>query len=138
MNIKKETNSMIKQAIKEFYEKAISKIKQGGSIIPFHVLKEMVIPDRPKSWSVNALMLRSSDNQLSNYFIQIMDEFDPLRVKDVPTIYSNPFSTVAPHKIARKMRSENKSKSAVSGDVLPQLATKYSDLTAIPTTRIMN
>lgn len=76
-------------------------------------------------------------SSLASYFVLITGEFAPLDGPP-PTTYSSSFELPAPHEIAARIRSTKKAKFAVEGDVLPVLASKFSDITAVPATRIIN
>lgn len=55
-----------------------------------------------------------------------------------PSTYSRPFQLIEPHKVSKLIREARKPKSAVDGDVLPQLVNDCADLTVIPACRIIN
>ena len=121
----------------------MDKLKESGSYqLPYKLIKELAIPDRPKAWKINSLKPGMDDGALANdlaaFFCRITDEFEAVLPGQYPTSYENPFQLLLPHEVAQRIRSEKKAKSVVLGDVLPQLASKFSDFTAIPATRIMN
>ena len=76
--------------------------------------------------------------ELASCFVQITNEFDPLPDVQPAVTFENPFTVILPHEIATRVRREKKVKSAVDGDLLPSLSNDFSDLTAIPATRILN
>ena len=142
-DLKRATDDMIRESKHSFYDEAVAKLRQeGSSHLPFQLLKKLAIPDRPKAWSVNSLRPKLTDKQLADelavFFSRITEEFSPLQPEEIPSTYSSPFPILMPHEVSQRIKAEKKSKSAVSGDIPPQLAGKLCDLTAIPTTRIMN
>ena len=133
---KEVTKELIRTAKKKYYENAVDKLKrQRSGTIPYRILKELAIPDRPKAWSVNSLAPEKTDMELAedlaDFFVKITDEFDPLTDAPRPALINN-------HEIAEKLRQDKKPKSAVEGDLLPSLTNKFSDILAIPATRIIN
>ena len=142
--IKRLTDEKIKESKEEFYQKSVDKMKESGSSqLPYRLLKELAIPDRPPVWSVNSLRPGKSDQdlaeELASFFVRTTDEFEPLGADSLPSsTHPSPYELLLPHQIAERIRAEKKSKSAVAGDILPKLANKYSDLLAIPATRIIN
>ena len=140
---KDHTNSLIKESKRDFYNDAVERLKaRGSSQLPYKALKELAIPDRPPSWTINSLRPHSTNEalaeELADYFVRITDEFVGLDPDLAPTTFPSPFPTLMPHEVAERIRSGKKPKSAVLGDVLPSLASKFSDATAIPATRIIN
>ena len=135
------TNKLIREAKQEYYKKAVDKLGKEGTTIPYKILKEIALPDRPKSWSINSLRPDLTDDQLADelavFITSIMDKFEPLR-GNPPTTLSDPFPTFQPHEISKRIRESKKSKSAVTGNILPSLANKFCDFPAIPVTRIIN
>lgn len=142
--LKAEKTKIIREAKEAFYQGAVNKMKEAESCqLPYRALKDLAVPDWPQPWTVNACGPEYNDNtlaeRLATYFTKIMDEFVPLQNGvPSPVTYSSSFPLIEPHEIAEKIRAEKKSKSSVGGDILPSLASKYSDLTAIPATRIIN
>ena len=139
---KEHTNRLIKESKAAFYTKSAESLKaKGGGTIPYRILKELAIPDRPKRWTVNSwkpgLSNQDIANNLASYFTRITDEFDPLPLEDVPTTYSSPFRLTDVGEVAERIRANKKPISAVDGDILPSLTNKYSEVTAIPATRII-
>ena len=66
MKIKAETSQMIKKAKREYYDRAVSNLREkGGNVIPYKILKDLAIPDRPKKWSVNDVKPRLTDSDLA-------------------------------------------------------------------------
>ena len=142
-DVKIETDTLIKEAKRAFYNGAVNKLKEiGSSQLPYKVLKELAIPDRPAPWSINATRPGLDDlnlaEELADYFVKITDEFTPLEPGRHPITYDSTFELLLPHQVASAIRAERKPKSAVSGDILPCLANQYSDLIAVPATRIIN
>ena len=141
--LKETTDNLIREAKKNFYNDAVEKLKaRGGNQVPYKILRELAVADRPRPWVVNSVKPAMTDDQLANsladYFTKITDEFSPLGDESLPRTFSNPYKIIEPHEVASRIRSAKKSKSAVDGDILPSLANEYSDLTAIPATRIIN
>ena len=115
---------MIKKSKSEYYQKSVVRLKdQGAGVIPYKILKDIAIPDRPKSWSINSLKPKMSDKELAkdlaSFFIKITDEFVPLNTSTVPVTFLSPFPPVLPHQVAERIRSGKKAKTAVEGDILP-------------------
>ena len=75
---------------------------------------------------------------LATYFCRITDEFTPLTNFDPPGTYLAPFKPLMLHEVSKKIKEGKKPKSAVEGDIRPCISDKYSDITAIPATRIIN
>lgn len=75
---------------------------------------------------------------LASYFVRITDKFSPLDALKTPVTFTAPFTPLLPHEIAKKIKEAKKAKSAVEGDILPVISSRFSDITAIPTTRIVN
>lgn len=74
--VKEETNKLIRESKKKFYDDAVERLKhRGGGTIPYSILKELAIPDRPKPWTINMVNPRLSDrdlaDQLANFFSAI-------------------------------------------------------------------
>ena len=89
-DVKKETNDLIKTAKKDYYEEAVAKLKsEGSSQLPYRVLKELAVPNRPSPWSINSLRPGLADEELAeelaDYFVKITDEFPPLTAGCHPT-----------------------------------------------------
>ena len=142
-SLKEATRTMIKESKQEYYNDAVEKLKNAGSSqLPYRLLKDLAVPDRPKPWTVNQIRPGRSEEEiaeeLAEYFSRITDGFTPLTDGDLPRTYSNPYCMVMPHEVAEKIRSSKKSKSAVAGDIPPILQNKLSDIIAIPATRIIN
>ena len=54
--VKEETDLLIKEAKADYYQKAMDKLNaEGGNLIPYKILKNIAIPDRPKTWTINSL-----------------------------------------------------------------------------------
>ena len=141
---KETTDHLIKESKEAFYKEAVEKLKQkGSSQLPYKALRELAIPDRPDPWTVNETRpgLSNTDlaEKLASYFVRVTDEFEPIDPDYIPPVtFDSPYDVLMPHQVAAMIRGEKKSKSAVQGDMLPSLANEYSDLTAVPATRIMN
>ena len=109
--------------------------------LPYKILKELSIPDRPAPWSVTQIDPEKTEAQLAedlvDFFVKITDEFPPLDGY-CPETYSAPFPSFQPHEIAKLIKEGRKPKSAVTGDILPSLVNECSDICAIPATRIIN
>ena len=138
---KEESDHLIKREKKIYYDKAIAKLGKDGGQIPYRILKDIAIPDRPKPWSINSLQPGIPDaalaDELAGLFMKITDEFTPISGGH-PITFPSPFKPLLPHEIAKRIKDSKKSKSAISGDVLPVLASSLSDFTAVPVTRIVN
>ena len=76
--------------------------------------------------------------QLAAFFCRITDEFRPIEDDFRLSSFDSPFPLLQPHKIASRIRQSKKPKSAVDGNLLPSLVNNYSDVIAIPATRIIN
>ena len=92
---KQHTDKLIVAAKREFYEKSLDKFcVQGGGAIPYKMLKELTVPDRPKKWSINELKPKMTDDvlaeDLADFFVWITDEFEPLSGNEVFETFSNP------------------------------------------------
>ena len=142
VDLKMESDNLIKESKAKYYADAVEKLKANGTQVPYRILKELAVADRPKAWTVNAVRPSLSDrdlaNELADYFARITDEFEPLGDFQPPVTYAGPFREIQPHEVAQRIRSQRKVKSAVEGDLLPSLSNQYSDITAIPATRIIN
>ena len=105
-------------------------------------MKELAIPDRPTSWNINSLHPELSDlelaEKLATYFVTITDEFEPIERNAAPVTFSSPFDLLMPHQVAERICADKTVKSALDGDILPTLKNPYSDIIAIPATRIIN
>ena len=110
--------------------------------IPYGILSHITDPDKPATWTVHKIRPGKSDEciveEMAEYFIQIMDEFDPLDTRCIPSTYTSPFPEVLPHEVASRICSSKKPKSPVWGDPLPSCLNTVSDLIAIPATHVMN
>ena len=81
--MKEKTNKKIKEGKQEYYRKAVDKLRaDGGSQLPYKILKELSIPDRPAPWTVTSLRPSLSSQvlaeELAEYFVKITNEFAPL------------------------------------------------------------
>ena len=141
--VKSETDDLIKASKREYYDSALMKLKADGSNqLPYNILRELAIPDRPSPWTVNqtnpSLTDQALAEALADFFVRITDEFTPIDGVSYPTTYSRPFELLEPHEVARLIKSAKTPKTGLPGDVLPCLAKKCADLTAIPACRIIN
>ena len=140
--VKEETERLIKESKQKYYTEAIEKLKgEGSGQLPYAILRELAIPDRPAPWSVNQLAPGQSDEllaeDLADYFVRITDEFTPIGGY-CPATYQAPFPLMEPHQVSALIKAGKKPKSAVCGDLLPSLVNECADLTAVPATRIIN
>ena len=140
---KEESDKLLKEAKIEYYNKAVDKLKQqGGNIIPYKILKEIAVINRPKPWTIQSIRPGVPDEvlveELADFFTKITDEFTLIEGYCPPFTFSSPFKQVLPHEVAQRIRESKKPKSAVEGDILPGISNKYSNITAIPATRIIN
>ena len=141
--LKKDTNEAIWTNKKKYYEKEAARLMTPGSnSIPFKSLHHIYDADAPQKWTVNQLAPELTDlelaEDLAKYFVRITDEFEPLVMNNLPVTYSVALPVLLPHEVAQRIRSAKKPQSAVDGDVLPCMINQYSDLIAIPATRIFN
>ena len=78
------TDELIKESKQKYYSESIAKLQESGSNqLPYKILKELAISDRPAAWSINQLDPGKDDQQLAenladDYFVKITDEFSPL------------------------------------------------------------
>ena len=68
----------------KFYAAVANKLtKDGANQIPYRMIKELAIPDRPTAWSVIQISPESTElemaNKLADYFVRITDEFTPMQ-----------------------------------------------------------
>ena len=141
--LKAETKTLIAKNKKIHYEKAASKLKEeGAGKIPYRILNDISIPERPPTWTINMVAPKMSDadlaESLADYFTQITNEFEPLDLQSLPQTYPNQFQLMQPQDLAVKIRAMKKPKSAVAGDPLPSTVNAIADRLAIPATRIIN
>ena len=71
-------------------------------------------------------------------FNTISSEFSPLLDEQIPLTYSKPIPPLPVHEVAIRLKKIRKPKSAVKGDIFPDLVTHYADLLAVPLTAIYN
>ena len=141
--VKDHTNKLIKESKQNFYANAVEELKaKGGSNVPYRILKDLAVPDRPKAWSINQLAPNLTDvelaEKLAEYFGRITDQFSPLDRTRIPQSFSSPFQILSPCEVATRIRQERRVKSAVEGDIPPSQSGILSDFLAIPATRIFN
>lgn len=56
-----------KEAKTVYYNNSVDKLKsEGGGMIPYKILKDLAIPDRPSPWSINTLNSYLMDEELAN------------------------------------------------------------------------
>ena len=96
-----------------FYQVAVDKLKASGSSqIPYKLIKELAIPDRPKAWSINSLKPKMDDktlaDDLAQYFSRIMDEFRPLEDNDFPLPTRVPFRSRPNMRYRNALRTKRK------------------------------
>ena len=106
--VKEETDLLIKEAKADYYQKALDTLNaEGGKLIPYKILKNIAIPDRPKTWTVNSLNPGMTDHELvedlASYFVRITDEISPLDTSKTPVTFTSPFAPLLPHEAAKKI-----------------------------------
>ena len=140
---KKETDRLIAAEKRKYYERIKTKLKEEGSnTLPYKAIKELKGGERPPPWDVRDIAPHLNDdetaNQLADYFNAISREFSPLQASGIPESYDAQYVLLQPHEVSKRLRHFKKPKSRVKGDIFPRLVTDYSDLLAVPLTKIFN
>ena len=99
--------------------------------------------EAPKSFNIRSLQPDMSAFELANdvaeYFNAITNKYVPLEEKNAnqPDEGSDT-PQVMHHEVASRLKGFKKPKSMISGDIFPDLITKFSDIIAIPMTDLIN
>lgn len=114
----------------------------GAHQIPYRAIKDLKGGERPPPWDVRDINPDLDDQQtaecLADYLNSISSEFQPLHAEDIPLSYDKQYDFLQPHEVSKRLKESKKPKSMVVGDLFPQLVTEFSDLIAIPLTKIYN
>lgn len=107
--LKAESAALIANNKKIHYQRAVEKLKTTGSEqIPYAMLSDIAIPERPNAWSINMLDPTASDRtlaeKLADFFVRITDEFVPINIDQLPTTYPSPFLMFQPHEVSERIR----------------------------------
>ena len=106
---KKRTDKLIKDSKSQYYAQVVTRLTaEGSNQIPYNILKDIAIPDRPAPWSVNHVAPGLGDSalaeSLADYFVKIIDKFSPLTGAP-PTTFRDPYPMMKPHEIAERIRA---------------------------------
>ena len=108
----------------------------------FRLVKSFSTPEKPQSFDVRAMRPGVPDvevaEELAAFSNRISSELDPLTDDQIPVTTPRTFDRLALHEVAHRIRRFRKPKSMVSGDLFPDLVTKFADFLAIPLTSIFN
>lgn len=92
--LNRESSDLIARNKEKHYLSVAECLKLSSSgQIPYQILKEVAIPERPSNWSINMLAPKLSDDELSetlaDYFVRITDKFTPINRNKLPTTYTH-------------------------------------------------
>lgn len=98
--------------------------------------------EKPEQFDVRTLLPGKSYNKvgkvLTDYFIQVSRNFDPLKPGDIPAKKPDSGTKLEAYEVAARLKKLRKPKSMVPDDIFPKLVTQFSDFLAIPLTAIYN
>ena len=139
--LKRETDRMIADGKKKFYDAETDKLSAAGSSkIPFKILKDITEAERPAPWSVSHMRPNKTDTEiaeeLADFFIEITSNYEP--ISRIPSTFPAPFPKLMPHEVAESIRKLKKPKSMIRGDIHPSLVNKNADLLAVTACKIFN
>ena len=72
------------------------------------------------------------------FSIQSRLKFTPLTDSDLPKSWQKDYPHLQPHEVSLRLKKCRKPKSMIEGDIFPQLVDSFSDILAIPLTKIYN
>ena len=140
---KKRTDKILREDEAKYYQRMKTRLTQKGAHqIPYKAVKQLKGGETPPHWEVHDIDPELTDQQtadkLADFFNAISSKFEPLSAEDVPSSWNKEYPLLQPHEGSQRIKQAKKPKSMVSGDLFPQLVHKYSDLIAIPLTKIYN
>ena len=129
---KKRTGDRIKERKRKFFDKQKESLLAEDANRNFykHVKNFDLMPDSQSD--------TKTAEDLANYFNCISCEFDPLMPGEVPCTRGRELPVLDVYEVAARIRKFRKPKSAVPGDIFPQLVTQFADFLAVPLSDIYN
>ena len=138
--LKKETEELIKKSKKEFYEdiKALATEKSNPALY-YKAVNKLKDVERANDFDIHTMFPNKSDvtigNEVAAFFNSVTDSYVPL--ENCPVKPNLPI-VLDTHVVAAALKTFKKPKSMVKCDIFPDLATKFSDILAVPLTCIFN
>ena len=98
--------------------------------------------ERPKTFNVRELLPDRSDREvaeeISRYFNEISQEFEPLQPHQVPTTYEKHLPLLSSVDVVGRIKKQKKPNSMVVGDIFPKLLNSCAEALAYPLALIYN
>ena len=139
--IKRETERMIKESKKEFYEATKAKAKETNNIgLYYKAVAQIKDQEKKPPFDVRTLFNGKTDleigNEIASFFNAISEGHTPL--EEPEQISKRPRLIVTRSDVEKRILECKKPKSMVGCDVFPDLISKYVGTWAIPLTHVFN
>ena len=142
--MKRKVEKLIKKRRKVYHDsQRIALLAEDGQRNFFKNTKNYMSKQRPRPFEVMDLFPGKQEAEvaeiLAAHFNEISNEFRPLNpVTDIPKTHSVPITVLIVSQVAKRLKNFKKPKSIVTGDIFPDLVTRYSEQLAVPLTSIYN
>ena len=143
--MKKYTNDLISKSKKEYYDKYVKEAKEKSDPgLYYKMISRLKSKEAPKPFRVQSLFEKSkSDDEIAelvaDFFTKISDGFTPLSPDCLQRLEeSNNKICLQRESVAKRLASCKKPKGLLSGDIFPDLLSKYAVLLATPVTAVLN
>ena len=139
--LKRKTDAMIKASRKKYYRRELEKLKQPG-LLPFKVLNEMKVKERPPAWTLEGMFPDLTAEQVleraADFFSGISSEFSAIKDTDIPLTYDRELPLLTVSEVSETLAGMKKPKSYTSIDIPYQVLSHCYDSMASAITPVIN
>ena len=141
---KKQTDRLIKDAKKKYYEEFLEKSKVSNKpSMYYNMVNRLKNISKAEHFEVNSLYpdLPEADvaEKVADFFCKISGNFSPLSDKEIPgTPYDNDHIYLKKEDVCDRLKNCKKPNGLLSGDVFPSMLKKFASQFSVPLTTILN
>ena len=139
--LKATSSYMTYRARKGFYDRAVKKMKQPGSL-PFQAIKKLKDHENPASWSLPDLNPKAELSEIletsADFFSEISAEFTPLSESSMIQTYDKVLAPLSAADVEKGLKEMKKPKSYTSIDIPPDILVGCYHALAVALVPIMN